>query len=63
MSEDQVCPDDLCDDCNHPIRLHRKEGCEFELGDRWVTGSDGTEGLVAMGPCACRAWEIEDENT
>lgn len=43
--------DDECTECFHPKRHHGEYGCEVER-DHWVTGHDGTEGLVAQ-PCGC----------
>jgi hypothetical protein len=41
---------DECPECFH--RPHSGV-CEHERGDAWVTGRDGTQGLMAMGPCPC----------
>jgi hypothetical protein len=46
MNDERECPE-----CFH--RPHSGV-CEHERGDAWVTGRDGTQGLVAMGPCGCR---------
>ena len=53
VNEQNYCPE-----CEHAIPLHAdKYGCQHERGDSWVTGKDGTEALVAMGPCGCKAVE------
>lgn len=43
----------ICDECEHPIRLHRKDGCEVERGDALRD-----EILVAQGPCGCHVVEV-----
>ena len=45
----------LCDECEHPIRLHRKDGCEVERGDQLVG-----EIFQAMGPCGCRVVQVQE---
>ena len=46
----------LCANCDH--RAHIGE-CEYEPGDRWVTGNQAGEPtvLMAMPPCGCRHFE------
>jgi hypothetical protein len=54
--EAQVCPS-----CDHFLRAHiDRYGCEYELGDKWVTGSDGTECLMAQGPCGCAPIDLTE---
>jgi len=54
-------PEQECISCGHPIRLHGdKYGCQYERGDAWVTGRDGTECLMAQGPCGCKDWGFEE---
>lgn len=45
-----------CANCQHPY--HAGE-CEYEPGDRWVTGNqpDAPTVLMAMPPCGCRNFE------
>jgi hypothetical protein len=51
--------EELCEDCGHAVRLHGKDGCEHEPGDRWIDYPNG-ERLVALPPCGCKAWEWEE---
>lgn len=55
--------DEECEECGHLILRHGKDGCEVELGDAWVTGSqpDQPTVLVAQGPCGCQAYTLEIE--
>ena len=50
-----------CEECGHALSLHGDQyGCEHERGDSWVTGRDGTQCLMAQGPCGCK-WRPEEE--
>lgn len=62
VNECELTADSLCEECDHPIRLHGKYGCEHEGGDRLVVGTNGVEALMASGPCGCTTWE-EDTST
>ena len=39
---------ELCEECEHPIRSHGKYGCEYERGDNLA-------GTAALPPCGCKA--------
>jgi hypothetical protein len=54
----QSASEAFCDECDHPVRLHGKRGCQYERGDRWVSGDSG-ECLMAGGPCGCEAVTVE----
>jgi hypothetical protein len=58
--ENEAIDLELCDDCNHPLRLHGPEGCEFERGDSWVDG-ESMGAWMAGGPCGCSAVTLEHE--
>jgi hypothetical protein len=54
-------PNAICAECGHARHLHEeKYGCDHER-DRWVTGHDGTEGLVAV-RCGCETFVEGDED-
>jgi hypothetical protein len=51
--ENQAVGPELCDECDHPVRLHADQyGCEFERGDAWIDG-ESMGAYVAQGPCGC----------
>jgi hypothetical protein len=47
----------MCSECGHEVSLHGDMyGCQYEPGDRWVTGNQAGEptSLQAQAPCGCK---------
>ena len=56
-----VDPETECNSCGHAIKLHNdRYGCQYERGDTTVFDNKGNGGLMAMGPCGCKDWGMED---
>jgi len=53
--ENQAVGPELCDDCNHPLRLHGPDGCEHNTDHHLADF-----GAVA-GNCGCSATTLEPE--